>query len=330
MKAAINERYGGPEVVEIRETPTPELGPGPNREFHETDVLVRVHATTVNRTDCGMRTPYPFFARPFIGLFKPNQRILGLDFAGVVEAVGGDVTFFAVGDRVFGLSPSTYGAHAEVLRVPQDGPIAKMPKGIDFSAAAPIEGAWYATNILRKFGLSSGHSLLVYGATGAIGTAAVQLAKAKGATVTAVCPTKNVDLTHSLGADRVIDYQSEDFTAIGETFDFVLDAVGKTSYFDCRKLLKPGGVYSATDFGRWGHVIFLAILSAITRSGRVIFAFPSARKTFIEFLRDRIETGEYRAVIDRRYPLDEIVEAYRYVETEQKVGNVVIEMAGDG
>ena len=318
MRAGINTRYGGPDVVGVRDAPTPEA--------KEAELLVRVHATTVNRTDCGMRTPYPFFARALFGLRKPRLNILGLDFAGEVEGVGAKVTSFKPGDRVFGLSPRTYGAHAEYLCTPEDGPIATMPAGVAFGEAAPIEGAWYANTILGAFGLRSGHSIMIYGASGAIGTAAVQLARSYGATVTAVCASPHVELAESIGADRVIDYESQDFTAIGETFDFVLDAVGKSSYLRCRRLLKPTGVFSATDFGPWGQVAFLAIWSSITRSGRVLFPMPRASKAFIEFLKARIEAGEYRAVIDRRYALDEIVEAYRYVDTGQKVGNVVIEV----
>jgi NADPH:quinone reductase-like Zn-dependent oxidoreductase len=319
MKAATNTRYGGPEVVDVRGA----AKPAPN----DTELLIRVHATTVNRTDCGMRTPYPFFARPFIGLLKPNLNVLGLDFAGEVEGVGAKVTSFEPGDKVFGLSPETYGAHAEYLCAPESGPIATLPAGVGFEEAAPIEGAWYADTILRAFGIGPGDEILIYGASGAIGTAAVQLAKSYGATVSAVCASPHVELAESIGADRVINYESQDFTAIGETFDFVLDAVGKSSYFRCRRLLKPNGIFSATDLGPWGQVALLAIWSSIIGSRRVLFPLPKASKAFVEFLKARIEAGEYRAVIDRRYALDEIVEAYRYVETGQKVGNVVIDVA---
>lgn len=322
MKAAINTQYGPPEVVAVREAPMPEPGVG--------DVLVRVHATTVNRTDCGNRTPYPFFARAFIGPFKPKRTILGLDFAGEVEAVGAKVTALKPGDKVFGLSPRTYGAHAEYLAVAAEGPIAMMPEGVSFEQAAPIEGAFYADGILRAFGLGTGHSILIYGTSGAIGTAAVQLAKSYGARVTAVCPGEHIELVKSLGAERVINLDTEDFTEIGETFDFVLDAAGKQSYFRCRKLLKPDGVFSATDLGAWGHVVWLALWSKITGSGRVVFPLPHVSNSFVEFLAARIEAGEYRAVIDRRYSLADIVEAYRYVETGQKLGNVVINVTSGG
>ena len=215
MKAGINTRYGGPEVVEVRDAPKPEP--------KEKELLIRVHATTVNRTDCGMRTPYPFFARAFFGLWKPKLNILGLDFAGEVVDVGAKVTSFKRGDKVFSLSPRTYGAHADYLCAPEDGPIATLPAGVDFAEAAPIEGAWYSGMILKAFGLGPGHTILIYGTSGAIGTAAVQLAKSYGATVTAVCASPHVELAKSIGADRVIDYESQDYTAIGETFDFVLD-----------------------------------------------------------------------------------------------------------
>ena len=318
MKAAINTHYGPPEVVQVRDTPKP--APGAN------EVLVRVCATTVNRTDCGMRTPYPFFARAFIGLFKPKVHILGLDFAGTIEAVGDKVTAYEPGDKVFGLSPSVYGAHAEYLVCPEGGPMALMPDGVSFTAAAPLEGAWYANGILRAFDIRPGQSILIYGTSGAIGTAAVQLAKSYGARVTAVCPGKHVELAKSLGADHIVDLDREDFAESGETFDFVLDAVGKVSYFRCRKLLTPDGVFSATDLGAWGHVALLAIWSAITSRKRVVLPTPKASKAIVEFLKALIEKGEYHPVIDRRYPLDEIVDAYRYVETGQKVGNVVIDV----
>ena len=198
MKAGTNTRYGSPEVVEVRDVPKPEP--------KETELLIRVHATTVNRTDCGMRTPYPFFARAVIGLRSPKINTLGLDFAGDVEAVGAKVTSFKPGDRVFGLSPKTYGAHAEYLCAPERGPITSMPAGVAFDEAAPIEGAWYADMILKAFGLGSDHEILIYGTSGAIGTAAVQLAKSTGATVTAVCAGRHVELAEAIGADRVIDY----------------------------------------------------------------------------------------------------------------------------
>jgi len=317
MKAVVNERYGSPDILEIREVPTPE----PQSD----EVLIRVHGTTVSRTDCGMLRPLPpLIGRLLMGLFRPKWTILGLDFAGMVEAVGADVTSFSPGDLVFGMSPDHYGAHADYVCVPEMGTIVTMPIGVEFTEAVVCEGAWYANTYLQEFGVEAGHKILIYGASGAIGTAAVQLAKSYGANVTAVVATRHLNLVKSLGADRVIDYTAEDFTQIGETFDFVLDAVGKTTYFRCRRLLKPGGAFAATDLGPWWQNILLAAWSSITGSSRVVMPMPKSSKTFVEYLKGRIEAGEFRAVIDREYPFEEIVDAYHFVETAQKTGIVVI------
>jgi NADPH:quinone reductase-like Zn-dependent oxidoreductase len=318
MKAAINARYGSPDVLEIRQVPKPEPKAG--------EVLIRVHATTVSRTDCGMLRPHPFFVRLFAGLLRPRRTILGMDFAGVVEAVGTGVTSFKPADRVFGVSPDVFGAHAEYICVPETGAIAAMPAGMRFGDAVVCEGAWYANTYLQGFRLKPGCSILVYGASGAIGTAAVQLAKSSGARVTAVVATRHLDLVRTLGADRAVDYTAEDFTQINETFDYVLDAVGKTTYFRCRRLLKPEGVFAATDLGPWCQNPLLVIWSWITGSHRVIFPLPlsSTARACVDFLKTRMEAGEFRPVIDREYPLEAIADAYRYVETGQKTGIVVI------
>lgn len=316
MKAVVNTRYGSPDVLEIRQAPKPEPKAG--------EVLIRVHATTVGRTDCGMLRARPFFVRFFTGLRRPKRTILGMDFAGTVEAAGAGVTSFKPGERVFGMSPDDFGAHAEYLCVPEKGAIAAMPAGARFDEAVACEGAWYADTYLRDFHLKSGHKILIYGASGAIGTAAVQLAKSYGAEVTAVVAKRHLNLVKSLGADYAIDYTAEDFTQIGETFDFVLDAVGKTTFFRCRRLLEPGGVFAATDLGPWCQNPLLAVLSSITGSGRVVFPLPKSSEASVALLKARMEAGEIRAVIDRTYPLAAIADAYRYVETGQKTGIVVI------
>lgn len=318
MKAAINERFGPPEVIEIRDIP--KLVPKPD------EVLIKIHATTVTRTDCGMRTPYPFFVRPFIGMFKPKLTNLGLDFAGVIEAVGNDVTLFQPGDRVFGLSPDVYGAHAVYLCAQETGCVATMPTGIDFADAVLCEGAWYANSNLEKYDIQLGDQVLVFGGGGAIGSAAVQLAKSYGAEVTSVIETRHIELVKSLGADHVIDFTQKDFSKAGKVYDFVFDAVGKSSYSKYKKALKPGGTFSATDLGPYGQNIWLAFWSRMRRNKRVIFPFPSCSKAVIEFIKARIEAGELHAVIDSRYPLEDIVDAYRRVDTEQKAGIVVIDV----
>jgi NADPH:quinone reductase-like Zn-dependent oxidoreductase len=317
VRAAVNTRYGSPDVIEIREVPKPLPKPG--------EVLVKVHASTVNRTDCGFLRAHPFPMRLFTGLSRPRRTILGMDFAGVVETVGADVKAFRPGDRVFGLLRyRELGAHAEHVCVPEDGYIATMRTGVTFEEAVVGEGAFYAYASLMQLGLKRGQRILIYGASGAIGTAAVQLAKSLGADVTAVVATRHVDLAKSLGATRVIDYTAEDFTRIGETFDCMLDAVGKASYSRCQRLLKPGGVFAATDAGPGGQTLLLAIWSFITGSKRVQTVFPRRVERFVDYLKERMEAGEFRAVIDRRYPLEAIADAYRYVEQGQKTGIVVV------
>ena len=318
MKAAVNERYGSPDVLDIRELPVPNPQAG--------EILVKVHATTVGRTDsCALRA-HPFFVRPYTGLLRPRRKVLGLDFAGTVEAVGDGVTNFRQGNHVFGLTPGGYGAHAEYVCVPAEGAVSGMPAGKRFHEVVVCEGAWYANTFLKKFNLKPGHKILIYGASGAIGTAAVQLSKFYGAEVTAVVSTRHLDLATRLGADHVVDYTAEDFSKIGQSFDFVLDAVGKTSYFQCRPLLEPNGVFAATDLGRWWQNIYLAIWSSLTGTGRVVFPTPRDARSLVEFLKVRIDKGEFRGVVDRAYSLRNIADAYRYVETGQKAGVVVIEV----
>lgn len=318
MKASVNTRYGSPDVLTLTDV----AKPAPNAS----EVLVRVHATTVGRTDtCALRA-HPFFMRLVSGLRRPKQHILGLDFAGIVESIGPNVKTFAPGDRVFGLTPGGYGAHAEYLSIAEGDPVAIMPEGLDFEQVVVGEGAWYADTYLRRFGLEPGHKILIYGASGAIGTAAVQLAKFYGAEVTAVVGTRHVQLARSLGADHVINYQAEDFTKANERFDFILDAVGKTTFFKCKNLLKPLGVFSATDLGPWAQNIFLGIWFRMIGRNRVVFPMPKINKRVVEFLKSRLEAGDLGAVIDRTYPFEEIANAYRYVETAQKTGIVVIEV----
>jgi NADPH:quinone reductase-like Zn-dependent oxidoreductase len=322
MKAALITRYGSPDVVKVGEAPKP----APAAD----EILVRVHAASVNRTDCGELRAHPVFMRLFTGLRRPRRSILGLDFAGEVEAVGAAVTSFKSGERVFGMCPSRgAGAQAEYVCVPERA-VAAMPAGARFDEAVVCEGAFYATTVLRKFELAPGRKILIYGASGAIGTAMVQLAKSSGAEVTAVVATPQLELVTSLGADRAIDYTAGDFTRIGETFDYVVDAVGKTTFFRCRRLLKPDGVFAATDLGPWGQNLVLAMWSSITGRNRVFIAAPGRIEGFVGNLKGRMEAGQFRAVIDRRYPLDAIADAYRYVETGKKIGIVLIDVTAPG
>ena len=316
MRAAVRTRYGPPEVVRISDVSAPQVGPG--------EVRVAVHATTVNRTDCGTRAAKPFFIRAFTGIVRPRTMILGNEFAGVVESVGPRVTRLVVGDRVFGYSPR-FGAHAELVTISQDGPIAAVPAGWSFGdVAAGTEGAHYALSMIRKAGISAGQDVLVNGATGAIGSAAVQLLADVGARVSAVCGSVHVELVRGLGADRVIDRDAVDFTQEDHQYDVVFDAVGKSSIGRCRPVLKPRGLYLTTDLGPWSQNAVLPLVTRLGRGRRVMLPLPIETQEIVEYLRDRIASGRLRPVVDRRYRLEEIVQAYRYVETGQKVGNVVI------
>jgi NADPH:quinone reductase-like Zn-dependent oxidoreductase len=317
MRAAVNTRYGPPEVIKLRSVAKPEPQPG--------EVLVQVHATTVNRSDCGFLRAHPFAMRAFTGLLVPKRKILGMDFAGVVEARGEGSKIFTIGQRVFGVcSWARLGAHAEYVCVPEQRNIAAIPANVSFECAVVGEGAIYAHASLKSLELERGQRILIYGASGAIGVAAVQLARALGAHVTAVVATRHLALAREIGAERVIDYTQEDFTQIGAVFDCVLDAVGKVTFAQCRKLLKAGGPFVATDAGPGGDTLRRALWSAITGDKRVRIATMRPDPGFIAALGQLMEEGVFHAVIDRQYPLTSIVEAYRYVEQGQKTGIVVI------
>ncbi|MCU1408565.1 MAG: Alcohol dehydrogenase zinc-binding domain protein [Microbacteriaceae bacterium] len=320
MRAVVYSEYGPPAVLQFEEV----AKPSPNDD----EVLVKVFAASVNRTDCGFLRGKPPFVRLVIGLGRPKQKILGCEFAGRVEAVGRHVTSLEVGQRVFGYTGVKMGGLAEYLTISEHGMVALVPEGMSYFDAAPsTEGSHYALNLLRAAGVAPGKSVLVYGATGAIGSAAVQLARQYGATVTAVCDTKNLALVASLGADRVIDYTAQDFTTIDDEFDMVVDAVGKSSFGRCKTLLKPGGVYLSSELGFLVQNPILALTTRLFAAKRVMFPIPRDRREDIIFLKDLMDAGAFRAVIDRTYPLDDIREAYDYVESGVKVGNVVIRVA---
>lgn len=317
MKAIIFSKYGLPEALKLQEIekPIPK----------SSEVLIKIHAATVNRTDCGFLRAKPFFVRFLSGFFKPKIMILGNEFAGEIEAVGKDAAAFHVGDKVFGFSGEKFGTHAEYTIVDENGPIAVMPKDKTYEEMAPgTEGVHYAWTDIRSANVKSGQKVLIYGATGAIGSAAVQLVKYLGAHVTAVCNTKNVDLMRSLGADEVIDFMKEDFTKSSQIYDFIFDAVGKSSFRACKNLLKPGGIYCSTDLGFLYQNPFLALWTSKFGSKKVIFPIPKNTKEDVTFFKELIASGKLKPVIDKCYPLEQIIEAFRYVETGQKTGNVVI------
>ncbi len=326
MKAVVYDRYGPPDVLRLDEVerPVPK----------EDEVLVKVHAAAVTRADCATREAnrrsgfaLSLISRLISGVRRPKQRILGTELAGEVAAIGAAVNEFAVGDRVFGTSGFRFGAHAEFISMRESARIAHMPAGMSFEEAAAIcDGGLNALWCLRLAALRRGQRILVYGASGAIGTAAVQLAKYFGADVTAVSSTKNLELIRSLGADRVIDYTQEDFTKNGQTYDVIFDAVGKHSFARCKGSLGRGGSYLATDGLR---NLVLALWTSRVGDKKVLFSIPPRyTKQDVVFLKELIEAGRYRAVIDRCYPLEDVIDATRYVETERKTGNVVLTISG--
>ncbi|TKJ21700.1 NAD(P)-dependent alcohol dehydrogenase [Blastococcus sp. CCUG 61487] len=311
-------RYGPPEVVRIDEVPTPVPAPG--------ELLVRVQATTVNRTDCAYRSGTPYVTRAASGLTSPRVAILGTEFAGVVEDVGGQVTGFATGDRVLGYVEGRFGAHAEYLTIPASGSVAHVAAGVALAAAAAAtEGPHYALAMARVARTRPGQHVLVLGASGGIGSAAVQLLVAGGVTVTAVTRDA-VDRVESLGADRVIEATADAVPDDGTRYDAVFDAVGKSSFGRWRRRLTPRGVYTSSELGPKGQNIPLSLLSPLSPGRRVRFPFPLHDQAMMQRLAALLADGRLRPLVDRRYPLDRIVEAYRYVDSGQKIGNVVIDV----
>lgn len=317
MRAAVLDRYGPPEVLRIEEV---------ERPFPAADeILVRVHAATINRNDCAWRRGKPFVQRAMSGWRRPKARVLGSEFAGTVAEVGTEVTEFAVGDEVFGVRAylsEGFGAQAEYLTARETSAIAHKPSNISFEeAAAACDGALSALPFLRKAGVAPGTRVLVYGASGAIGSAAVQLARHMGAEVTAFAGARNLDLVKSLGATEAFDYASHDPAASGQRYDAIFDAVGKLSFLSMRGALTPRGTFASAG----GFVnLTMVPLTARSRGRRVVFSAPGFSQANVRFLAELMESGAFGPVIDRVYPLDQIVEAARYVETERKTGNVVL------
>lgn len=300
----------------------PKPVPKPNQ------LLVKVISSTVNRTDCGFRSAEYFISRFWSGLLKPKFKVLGCEFSGLVEEVGNEMSNFKLGDKVFGFNDKSFGGHAEYLIIDESAAITTIPGNIDLEEAAALtEGSHYALVDIKAAKIKKGQNVLVYGATGAIGSAAVQLLKYCEASVTAVCNTKNVELVKSLGADIVVDYQTQDFANTSDRYDFIFDAVGKSSFSVCKKLLTENGIYISTELGKNGENIFYALISKFSKGKKLLFPIPSISKSDVLFLKELSEQGKFIPVIDRKYKLDQIVEAYKYVESGQKIGNVILQIS---
>lgn len=324
MKAVVHERFGPPEVLHLTDVDKPAPA--------DDEVLVRIHATTVTSADWRLRsstvpTGFGFIMRLLFGFRKPRLPVLGSELAGEVEAVGRDVTAFAVGDEVFAFNGAKLGCHAEYKCVPQDGAIARKPAGLDWGEAAALSfGGTTALDFLRRGGVRGGERVLVNGASGSVGTAAVQLARHMGADVTGVCGPANLELVRSLGAAHVVDYTKEDFTRNGETYDVIMDTAGTAPWSRCKRSLRDGGRLLLVLAGLPQMLPIPWV--ALTTSRRIVAGPASERADDLRHLARLAEAGAFRPVIDRRYPLDRIVDAHRYVDTGRKRGNVVVTVTG--
>jgi NADPH:quinone reductase-like Zn-dependent oxidoreductase len=316
MKAVLHERYGPPDVLRVAdvERPVPQ----------DDEVLVRVRSSSVTRSDCGVRNNEYWFARVFTGLIRPKRPIAGMEFAGIVEATGSGVTRFAAGDEVFGIKG---GSNADYVCVKESGVIAHKPPQLTFEEAGAIaDGGLSAFTMLPALGELDGRHVVVYGASGSIGSACVQVAKNAGARVTAVTETRHVDLVRSLGADEVVDYLQEDWTRRGP-FDGVLDAVGKSSFRKARRALNPGAAYVSADLGYLWHLPLVVLATKWLGSRKARIGIARYRQSDLLRLAALIGSDRYRPVIDRAYELDDVVEAARYVESRRKAGNVALRVA---
>jgi len=318
MKAIVYKKYGSPDVFEPLdvEKPTPESN----------EVLIRVFATTVTTADCMMRSGDAFLSRILLGFTRPKNKfqILGTEFSGKIEAVGSKVKKFKPGDEVYAFRGFGTGCYAQYKCMNENGSLAIKPGNIGFpEAASVVDGATTALFFLKeKANIQKGQKVLINGASGSIGTFAVQLAKYFGAEVTGVCGTKNIELVKSLGADKVVDYTKEDFRKTGDTYDIIFDTVGKSSFVDCRKALKSNGKYVVTLMTF--NVILQSLLTKFGNNKKVIFAMSLNKTDALNFLRALIEEGKLKTIIDRQYTLDELPAAHEYVEKGHKKGNVVI------
>ncbi len=315
MKASIRRRYGSPDQIRIEniEKPIPK----------DNEVLIKVHATTVNRTDCANLTAKPFIMRFVLGILKPRKIILGTDFAGEVLAIGKNIKSFNIGDKVFGFIDIGAESHAEYITTTVED-LFLIPSKLDYKeAAASLEGANYAYTFIHKVNIQDGQKILINGATGGIGSALLQFVRQYDVKITATCSTKNIKLIQSLGADKIYDYTKEDFTENNDTYDFIFDAVGKSTFGKCKPLLKEKGIYISSELGPYSQNIFYPVLTSWL-SKKVIFPMPYSKQKTIPYISNLLEKGKFKPVIDREYALEDISKAYEYVITGEKTGNVII------
>jgi len=327
MRAALFFKYGPPSVIQLGEAPMPAPRPG--------ELLIRVVAATVNRTDCALMTGKPFVNRFVSGLIRPTHPIPGTDFAGEVVATGRENSPYKIGDRVFGLNDEGLQSHAEFLCIKETAAISTMPINASFEeAVACLEGAHYAINVLNKVTIKAGDQVLVNGASGGIGSALVQLLAKTGAAITAVCKEAQFPLLRSLGAHQLINYEATDFVKSSNKYHFIFDCVGKTTFGACKPLLLTGGVYISAELGPWSQNIFYSLFTPLTallpgKKLRVKFPIPTGIRQNVRHFKSLIEAGHFKAVIDKTYPFSAIREAYVYAGSGQKIGNVIVRIRED-
>jgi NADPH:quinone reductase-like Zn-dependent oxidoreductase len=323
MKAIVATKYGPPDVLQLKEVEKPV--PGDN------EVLIRTYAVAVTTEDPLNRKGEPFFARVFTGLTRPKNPILGNEFSGEIEAVGKDVKRFKQGDQVLGSTGTDYGCNAEYVCMSEEGLLAIKPANLTWEEAAPVCGALAAWNFLKdQANIQSGHKVLINGASGSLGTSAVQIARFSGAEVTGVCSNANLEMVRSLGADKVIDYAKEDFTKTGQTYDIIYDVASKSSFSRCKGSLTQNGVYLSTVPGL--PILLQMLWTSKIGSQKAVFSATGLRPVperliFLNEVIELFEAGKLKSIIDRRYPFEEIADAHRYVEKGHKKGNVVITVA---
>lgn len=319
MKSSHYTSYGTEEVLSIIEKAKP--SPKPDQ------ILVKVHATTVNRTDCAMLTAKPWIMRLLCGLFSPRKSVLGTDFSGEVVEIGTKVSRFKVGDKIFGFNDMGLASHAEYLVIPEKQAIEIIPEGVTYEdAAASAEGAHYAYNFINKLQPVPGQTAMVNGASGAIGSALAQLLIDRGVKVTITTKSDYVGDFSAWTVEKIIDYTSEDFTMLGTKFDYVLDAVGKSTFGKCKKLLKPGGVYMSSELGPWGQNLFYGLLRPLTGKYNVVFPFPVKPQESLSVMAGMLRNGTYAPLIDQHFPLDDASQAFSYILKGQKKGNVILKI----
>ncbi|MGO1548930.1 MAG: NAD(P)-dependent alcohol dehydrogenase [Nesterenkonia sp.] len=322
MKTARRKTYGGPRVLERADRPVPQITPD--------QILVKVAYSTVNRTDLGFLYGRPLLTRVFSGLLRPGCPVLGCEFSGVVEEVGADTSGFAVGDRVFGYDDRGrgFGGHAEYKAISSTSMVTTVPEGVSFaSAAASTEGAHYALSFADKVTIGPGERVLVHGATGAIGSAMVQLLIARDVEVTATSPTEHLETVRAFGAAQLIDWRTQPLGSLRQEYDYFFDAVGKSSFAVARRILKPGGTYISSELGAGAQNLWLSMINPIQRvvtTRSIIFPIPSRARKLLMEIRHGLQTGAFKPLLDREYPLHETAEAFEYVQTGTKLGNVLI------